>query len=256
MNFDWLLAGSEGKAKKAANEAAALTPEEECATFVLPEGYVAELVADEPLVQEPVLAVWDGNGAMYVAERRSYMQDEAGTGTKTLRNGRIKRLTSSKGDGIMVKATIFADGLNLPCMILPLNDGIAVVETDSSKVWKFRDTNGDGVADEKTVLFPGKDRDPSRSVEHQDGGLDWNIDNWINVSSAHERYRFTDGTWRAEPIPSIWSQWGLTHDDEGRVFYSENSTPFRGVLQPRNSWALIARRGAPMRLRSGNRARR
>ena len=32
---------------------------------------------------------WDANGAMYVAEMRSYMQDENGTGTKELRNGRI-----------------------------------------------------------------------------------------------------------------------------------------------------------------------
>ena len=229
------------RARKAAGESTALTPEEERATFVLPEGYVAELVAAEPLVQEPVLAVWDGNGAMYVAEMRSYMQDEAGTGTKTLRNGRIKRLTSSKGDGIMDKATIFADGLNLPRMILPLADGIAVCETDSSKVWKFRDVDGDGVAEEKTVLFAGKDRDPSNSVEHQDSGLDWNLDNWIYLSYGRERYRFTDGTWKAQSTRGLWSQWGITHDDEGRVFFSENSAPAMGFNLPRRYWSLLDR---------------
>ena len=239
-------AAPDWKSKKAANEFATLMPDEERATFVLPDGFVAELVAAEPLVQEPVLAVWDGNGAMYVAEMSSYMQDEKGTGTKTLRNGRIKRLTSSKGDGIMDKATVFAEGLNLPRMILPLADGIAVVETDSSSVWKLRDTKGTGVADEKTLLYQGKAGDPNHSVEHQDSGLDWNVDNWINISYGRERYRFTDGTWRAESYPFIWSQWGLTHDDTGRVFYSENSTPFLGAQLPRAYWNFVAKNGAQM----------
>ena len=122
---------STGHAKKERNPYAILTPEEELETFELAPGYVAELVAAEPLVQEPVLTVWDGNGAMYVAEMRSYMQDENGTGTKTLRNGRIKRLVDLDGDGRMDQATIFVDNLNLPRMILPLDDWIAVRETDT-----------------------------------------------------------------------------------------------------------------------------
>ena len=233
---------SDWQAKKKINIAAVLTPEEERASFVLPEGYVAELIAAEPLVEEPVLAVWDANGAMYVAEMRSYMQDEAGTGTKSLRNGRIKRLTSSRGDGVMDRATIFVDGLNLPRMILPLRDGIAVVETDDTSVWHYRDSDGDGVADEKTLLFKGKAGDGTRSVEHQDSGLDWNLDNWIYVSYGRERYRFTDGTWRAQPTHPIWTQWGVTHDDTGRVFFSDNSSPAMGFQLPRPYWSLIPRR--------------
>jgi mono/diheme cytochrome c family protein len=240
LNSDWLV-GKDWKAKKAANEMAVLTPEEEKASFVLPDGFVAELVAAEPMIEEPVLAVWDGNGAMYVAEMRSYMQDEKGTGTKALKNGRIKRLTSSKGDGIMDKATVFVDGLNLPRMVLPLADGIAVVETDSTSVWHYRDTKGTGVADEKTLLFQGKAGDPNHSVEHQDSGLDWNLDNWIYVSYGRERYRFTDGEWKAEKTRGVWSQWGVTHDDIGRVFFSDNSTPALGFNLPRQYWSLLDR---------------
>ncbi len=230
---------ADAKSKKAANEMAVLTPDEEKATFVLQDGFVAELVAAEPLVEEPVLAVWDGNGAMYVAEMRSYMQDEKGTGTKTMKNGRIKRLTSSKGDGIMDKATVFVDGLNLPRMVLPLSDGIAVVETDSTSVWFYRDTKGTGMADEKTLLFKGKDGDGTHSVEHQDSGLDWNLDNWIYITYGRERYRFTDGVWKAQGTRGIWSQWGVTHDDEGRVFFSENSVPAMGFNLPRSYWSLL-----------------
>ncbi len=230
------------QAKKKANFAAVLTPEESLASFVLPPGYVAELVAAEPLVEQPVLAVWDADGAMYVAEMRSYMQDEKGTGTKSLRNGRIKRLTSSRGDGVMDRGTVFVDGLNLPRMVLPLSDGIAVVETDDTSVWHYRDHDGDGVAEEKTLLYRGKAGDGTRSVEHQDSGLDWNLDNWIYVSYARERYRFTDGTWRAQPTHPIWTQWGVTHDDTGRVFFSDNTSPAMGFQLPRHYWSLIQKR--------------
>lgn len=228
------------KAKKAANFAAALSPDEEKQTFVLPDGYVAELVACEPMVQEPALAVWDGDGAMYVAEMRSYMQDEAGTGTKSLKNGRIKKLVDTDGDGRMDKATVFAEGLNLPRMILTLEGGsIAAVETDNTSVWKFRDADGDGVSDERTLLWQGSAGSPNSSVEHQESGLDWNLDNWIYISYAKNRYRFTDGTWRAEPFAPLWSQWGVTHDDEGRVFFSDNSTPASGFQIPRQYWNII-----------------
>ena len=232
------------QAKKAANEVAALTPEEERATFVLPDGYVAELVASEPMIHEPVTAVWDGDGAMYVAEMRSYMQDEKGSGTKTLKNGRIIKLVDTDGDGRMDKATVFAEGLNLPRIILPLEKGsIAVVETDDTSVWKLTDKDGDGVSDEKTLLFQGKKGEAEHSVEHQESGLEWNLDNWLYVSFLPERYRFTDGTWRASPLRGIWAQWGVVHDDEGRIFYSDNSNPATGFQIPRQYWNLIERRG-------------
>lgn len=219
-----------------------LTPEEERESFELADGFVAELVASEPMVQEPVLSVWDANGAMYVAEMRSYMQDEKGAGAKELKNGRIKRLIDRDGDGRMDEATIFVDNLNLPRMILPLDDRIAVVETDDTSVKSYRDTDGDGVADEVKLLFKGRKGDGKRSVEHQDSGLIWNLDNHIYISYNHQRYRFTDGTWRAEKQPNVWAQWGLTRDDVGRIFFSDNSKPALSIQIPREYWGHISRR--------------
>lgn len=148
-----------------------LTPPEQQRTMVIADGLVAEYIASEPMVEQPVLTVWDGNGAMYVAEMRSYMQDEQGTGTKTLKNGRIKRLTDTNGDGIMDRATVFVDGLNLPRMILPLDDRIAVQVTDDTSVWSYRYSNHDGVADEKVLLYQGVKGVVTKSVEHQPSGL-------------------------------------------------------------------------------------
>ena len=174
--------------KKQENPYVLLSPEEEATTFEVQPGYLAEVVAAEPEVEEPVLTVFDGNGAMYVAEMRSYMQDVEGTGTKTLRNGRIKRMEDTNGDGRMDKVTIFVDNLNLPRMILPLDDRIAVRETDTMDIVAWRDTDGDGVADESTTLYKRgaySRNGPKTSVEHQDSGLVWNLDNHIYPLLQH-----------------------------------------------------------------------
>src|SRR5215217_1650261 len=57
-----------------------LSPAESIKKFQLPPGYRVELVASEPMVQEPVALAWDGNGRMYVAEMNTYMQDATGSG--------------------------------------------------------------------------------------------------------------------------------------------------------------------------------
>lgn len=230
--------------KKEANPYCMLTPEEEAATFVLPAGYIAEAVAAEPAVQEPVLTVFDGNGVMYVAEMRSYMQDVQGTGTKEVKNGRVKRLEDTNGDGTFDKVTVFVDNLLLPRAILPLDDRIAIRETDTMDVVAYRDTDGDGVADEKTMLYqrgPYGRGNKGTSVEHQDSGLVWNLDNNIYISYNIERYRFTDGTWRSSKQQGHWTQWGLTHNDVGDLYWVHNSDPVPSPYLHPKYWANLQR---------------
>ncbi len=63
----------------------------------LPPGYRVELVASEPMVQEPVAIAWDGNGRMYVAEMNTYMKDANATG-EFEPTSRIKRLEDTDGE--------------------------------------------------------------------------------------------------------------------------------------------------------------
>src|SRR5260221_10034128 len=101
-----------------------LTPEEELKTFQLPDGYRLELVLSErDDVREPVCVAFDGDGRMYVAEMRSYMQDISGTNQHT-RSGRVSCHESTKRDGVFDKHAVFADKLLLPRMILPLDDRV------------------------------------------------------------------------------------------------------------------------------------
>lgn len=231
------------KAKKAEDTFAQLNVEESREAMDLAMGYEISAIASEPAVQEPVLTVWDGNGVMYVAEMRSYMQNVEGEGTKTLKNGRVKRFEDEDGDGHYERVTVFIDGLNLPRMLLPLDDRLAVVETDTTSVFSYRDTDGDGISDEKIQLWKGKEIPATKSVEHQDSGLVWNIDNNIYVSYGHTRYRFTDDQWKGSRGEGLWAQWGLDHDETGQIFYSTNSEPFFSSQMPREYWGLIRHRG-------------
>src|SRR5215510_6980325 len=59
----------------AAADAPVLSPGDEMKTFRLPPGYRVELVASEPMVQEPVALDWDQEGRLWVVEMLGYMQD-------------------------------------------------------------------------------------------------------------------------------------------------------------------------------------
>ena len=96
-----------------------LSPEESIKKIQLPPGFHVEVVASEPMVQEPVAICWDGNGRMYVAEMNTYMKDASASG-EFEPTSRIKLLEDTDGDGKMDKSTVFVDSLVLPRTILRL----------------------------------------------------------------------------------------------------------------------------------------
>lgn len=210
------------------------SPEKSLESFYLPDGYKIELVASEPMIDEPVTLAWDGDGKMYVAEMNTYMQDVDGTGTNRSVS-KIKQLIDTDGDGKMDKSTIFIDSLMLPRMILPLEDGELVVnETYSYDLWLYKDTNGDGKADtKKRVYYNPKRR--GGNLEHQQSGLLWNLDNWVYTTYNPIRFRFTKDRVIADTLDHMpRGQWGLTQDDLGVMYYSTagGENPAYGFQNP------------------------
>ena len=141
----------------------------------LPEGYSLQLVLSEPQIEEPVAMAWDGNGVLYVVEMRTYMQTADATGEQEPLS-RISRHEDTNGDGTYDKSTVFIDKILLPRMVLPLDDRVMVGITNTLDLWNYRDTDGNGVADEKIKVFEGGGR--GGNMEHQPSGLIWNLDNW------------------------------------------------------------------------------
>ncbi len=212
----------------------ALSPEQALESFRLPDGFRIEIVAAEPLVDSPVAMTFDPNGRLYVVEMRGYMRTYAGGGEGDP-TGRIVLLEDADGDGRMDKRTIFLDKLVMPRAIALAGDGLLVSEPPV--LWFVRDTNGDGVADDKEVVARdyAVENDPKRGLrsnpEHSSNGLYRALDNWIYSANHTVRFRYNGGEWLREPTLNR-GQWGMTQDDFGRLFFNSNSDYLRGDFIP------------------------
>lgn len=158
-------------------------------TIQLAEGLRAELVAAEPDVCNGVAFKVDDRGNIYVCEtfrvrdgvfdNRNYMRwldDDLAALTVADRvakyhkhipdkveklksySERIMLLADTDGNGSLDRVTTFAEGFNeledgLIAGVLPVGED--VITTLIPKVWRLRDEDGDGVADQRAVMFDG-----------------------------------------------------------------------------------------------------
>ena len=208
-----------------------LSPAEEIKTIEVPKGTKLVCIASEPMVEEPAAMAFDGNGALYVCEWRTYMQDEHAT--KQLDPvSRVVKLVDTDGDGIMDKRTVFIDNVILPRSVLPLHDRVLVHFTQDTTVWAYFDDNKDGVADRREVAWQGVP--DNGNIEHQQSGLLWNLDNTICTNDR--RFRWENGKLREmRHDRGRISQWGLARDDDGRLVCS-----WGGGANPAHSFQLPA----------------
>jgi putative membrane-bound dehydrogenase-like protein len=118
------------------------------ATLTVPPGFIVERVAGPPLVEHPYMACFDERGRLFVADAAGVnlaYEDLA----KKLPN-RIRLLEDTDGDGRFDKGTIFADRMTFPMGVL-WHDG-ALYAMSAPSMWRLRDTDGDGVADQREEL--------------------------------------------------------------------------------------------------------
>jgi len=226
----------------------ATEPEKAISTFQVRDGFRAELVASEPLIVDPVAVAFDENGQLFVVEMRDYSE------RRDERLGRVKRLEDTDGDGRFDKATIYATNLPWPTAVICWKGGVFVGA--SPDIIYFKDTNGDGVADERRVVFTGFGNVTEKlNVQALLNSFTWGIDNRIhgalggNASvvtnlarpltpalspprGEGERqavlmlrgsdFSFDPHTFDMRP-ESGGGQWGISFDDEGNKFICSNS---------------------------------
>jgi putative membrane-bound dehydrogenase-like protein len=120
--------------------------------LTVPPGFAVEQVAGPPLVNRPIVADFDDEGRLYVA-------DSSGSNDKVDkqlvdRPHRIVRLEDTDGDGRFDSSIVFADRMMFPEGAMWLDGSLYVAAPPS--IWKLTDTDGDGIADQREEWFQGK----------------------------------------------------------------------------------------------------
>ena len=219
-----------------------LSPQQALESFVIAAGFTIELIAAEPLVEDPVAVAWDEDGRMYVAEMRAYMPDVDGTGEEQP-IGAVARLTDIDGDGVFDQREVVLDGLVLPRAVRVVNDGLLVAEM--GKLWLCPSPSGwarDIDCSAKRLL--GAYGEHQGSVEHAENGLLVGLDNWLYSAKSARRLKLVDTELVEEPT-AFRGQWGITQDDTGRLYYNTNSNLLLGDYYDAQAIAAAGNRTAP-----------
>lgn len=209
------------------NSAPVLTPEQALHTFELTEGFKIELVASEPLIQDPVAMSFDEKGRIWVLEMQSYMPDTEGNNEEQ-KASRIVILEDQDGDGKMDHSKIFLDSLVLPRAISIIRGGVLYAEPPN--LWFVE--NLDGQPGKKHLVDSAYTE--AGNPEHQANGLMRGIDNWFYNAKSGSRYRYQHPRWIKEET-EFRGQWGISMDNYGRLFYNTNSNQLLADLVPPNT---------------------
>jgi putative heme-binding domain-containing protein len=212
------------------------TPDEERKAFRLPSGFEAQLVAAEPDIHKPLNIAFDAHGRLWVTDTLEYpfpvAPDKKGRDT-------VKVLEDFGPDGRARKITTFADGLNIPIGVLPMDHG-AVVHSIPN-IWRLTDTNGKGHADKREVFVgPFGTSDTHGMTNSFTQGFDGWIyathgfanDTTIQGRDGQAIHMNSGNTYRMRPDGShveqfTWGQvnpFGLTFDPLGNLFSADSHT--------------------------------
>lgn len=235
---------------------AATEPDKAIGTFEVRPGFKLELAAHEPLVTDPIDIEFDEKGRLFVCEMRGYSERRDDSLCQ------IRLLVDENDDGVFDKSTVYAGGLRWATSVACWDGGVFVAATPD--IHYFKDTDGDGVADEKKVVFTGFGEGAARlNVQALVNSLQWGPDNRIwgatagnggairrpdqpaseAVSVRGADFSFDPKTldFRAE---NGTAQYGMSFDSQGRRYVCSNSNHIvwvaweRGWVKPNPFFSL------------------
>ena len=221
-----------------------LSPADALKSFQLEAGFQLELVAHEPSVMDPVAAVYDEDGRLYVCEMGDYPgHGETPEGVK----GRVSQLLDRDGDGFYETHHVFVDELANPSSVACYKGGLFILAPPD--MWYCKDTDDDGVADQRERVFTGFG---VSSLETLANNLKWGIDNKLYGAASHSGgditvpqgqpgkgldlqgsdFRFDPSTRILERVSRGNSRWGNSFNDAYDRFVCQNTGPARHVVLP------------------------
>jgi putative membrane-bound dehydrogenase-like protein len=207
------------------------TPEESLKALHVKKGFKAELVAREPLVQDPVWIDWDAKGRMWVVEMADYPFHEYEGKTYS---GRVKILEDTDGDGVYDKATVFLDGLMYPTGLAPWKNGVFVVSVPEISFVEEKD----GKPGKRTPIISGF---ALGNPQHLVNGFCWGLDGWyyggngnsggsVKELKSGKEFNLSGRDFRFNPMTGEFqlqagqTQYGRWRDDFGNWFGCNNSS--------------------------------
>lgn len=244
--------------------------------FKVDPGLQIELIAAEPMLANPVAFYIDNGGKIYVAEtfrhhkgvtdmrsHRSWLVDDLACetiedrliamkknlGTRfpsyTMEHDRVRLLEDSDGDGVMDRASVFADGFK--DALAGIGSGLLehrgdVYYTCIPDLWILRDPDGNGVAEERELLHSGYGvhisllgHDSHGLRKGPDGRIYFSIgDRGFNIPTEDGRleHPHTGAVLRCEPDGSnlevvhlgLRNPQELAFDDYGNLFTGDNNS--------------------------------
>ncbi|MFT4588466.1 MAG: putative heme-binding domain-containing protein [Limisphaerales bacterium] len=208
------------------------TPQEEL-NFTVHEDFEVNLFAENPHLAKPIQINFDPQGRLWVASSAIYPQIEPGQDARDS----IILIEDTDRDGTADKSTVFAEGLLIPTAVAPGDGGVYVGQ--STELLHFRDTDGDGKADQKKIVFSGFGTEDTHHTIHTlrwglDGRLYFNQSIYIrsHLETPHGMVRLSSGgifrTRTADLKTEILARgfvnsWGHQFDAYGQSFATDGA---------------------------------
>ena len=220
-----------------------LSPTRSLKKVQVPKGYKIELVANEPLVKDPVAIDWSNDGSIWIAEMADYPSGENGV------SGRIVKLVDNDGNHLPDKREVLIEEISFPTGVMSWGRGVII--TAGGRILYAEDLNGDGDADLIEDWFTGFVED---NQQLRVNSLRWGLDGWIYCASgghhagfglntvinsvkSGEKFKLGSRDFRFRPDGSFEpiagpSQFGRVRDNDGNWFGVQNANPlWHYVLQ-------------------------
>jgi putative membrane-bound dehydrogenase-like protein len=149
----------------------------------VPEGFHVEVAAGPELSSYPMLITLDNRGRLFIAE--SSGKDISGKEMVEAPECVILMLEDTNDDGFFDTRTVYADKLSLPMGVLCHQGNVYVASPPD--FFRFKDTNDDGVADEREILLTGWNVFNTASLH----GPFLGPDGWLYLTHGRHGYKIT-----------------------------------------------------------------
>lgn len=207
--------------------------ETEQKSFKVAEGFEVNLFASDPVIAKPIALNFDAAGRMWVVSSAVYPMVMPGQ----VADDKVTILEDTTGSGKADKSHVFAAGLLIPTGI-EIGDGGAYV-SNSTQIVHLKDTDGDGVADQRRVILSGFGTEDTHHIVH---GFRWGPDGRLYFDQAvyiHSHVETPNGTvrllgggvWRFRPetmqlevfCRGLVNTWGHSWDRFGQSFGTDGA---------------------------------